>query len=80
MDNFNNNIELRVLLLALLKKQDTETYNDILAVMENSKVFTKKTGKKHLKELKELNFLDDNFNLTFIGLQKANEVEKEFTL
>jgi len=74
------NIELKVLLLAILKKQENETYSDILAVMENSKVFTKKTGKKYLKELKELNLLDEQYNLTFIGLQKANEIEKEFTL
>ena len=80
MESFENNIELRVLLLAISKKKDDENHNDILAVMENSKVFSKKTGKKYLKELKELNYLDEDFNLTFLGIQKATEVEKEFTL
>ena len=79
MEEFENNIELRVLLLGLYKKQEDETFNDILLVMENTKVFSKKVGKKYLKQLKKLNLIEDN-NFTFLGLQKAKEIEAEFKL
>jgi len=80
MDNdIENNIELRVLLLALYKKTDDETFSDILGVMENSKVFTKKVGKKYLKILKDLKLIDGE-GFTFLGIQKAKEVESEFKL
>jgi len=76
-EEFTQNIELRVLLLALFKKDDTETFKDILLVMENTGVFTKKNGKKYLKILKELKFIvDDQF--TMLGIEKAKEVEVEF--
>ena len=74
-----DNIEQRVLLLGLYKKEDSETFNDILAVMENSRVFTKKEGKKFLKNLKELNYITDD-SFTMIGIQKAKEVEAEFKI
>ena len=47
--------------------------------MENSKVFSKKVGKKYLKQLKKLNLIEDN-KFTFLGLQKAKEIEAEFKL
>ena len=76
---FEENIELRVLLLALIKKEYSESFNDILGVMEDSRVFTKKDGKKYLKILKELNYIvDDGF--TMIGIAKAKEVEMEFKI
>ncbi len=74
-----DNIEQRVLLLALYKKQDNESFSDILSVMEGSRVFTKKTGKKYLKNLKELNYITDD-SFTMIGIQKAKEVEMEFKI
>ena len=74
-----DNIEVRVLLLALYKKKDDETFNDILGVMEESRVFTKKIGKKYLKNLKELNYITDD-GFTMIGISKAKEVEMEFKL
>lgn len=70
-------IEQRVLLLALYKKEEDESFNDILGVMENSRVFSRKDGKKFLKNLKELNYITDD-GLTMIGIQKAQEVEMEF--
>ena len=76
---FEENIEIRVLLLALIKKQDDESFNDILAVMEDSKVFTKKVGKKYLKKLKELDYITDD-GFTMIGITKAKEVEMEFKI
>ena len=72
-------MEQRVLLLGLYKKQDDETFYDVLLVMENSKVFTKKVGKKYLKNLKELNYITDD-GFTMIGIQKAQEVEREFKI
>ena len=73
------NIEQRVLLLGLYKKEENETFNDILGVMEESRVFTKKVGKKYLKNLKELNYIT-NDSFTMIGLAKAKEVEQEFKI
>ncbi|MEA3384159.1 MAG: hypothetical protein U9Q20_05730 [Campylobacterota bacterium] len=72
-------IEQRVLLLGLYKKEQNETFKDILEVMENSRVFTKKVGKKYLKNLKELNYITDD-GLTMIGITKAKEVEMEFKI
>lgn len=74
-----DNIELRVLLLALYKKQDDETFSDILGVMEESRVFTRKVGKKYLKSLKNLNFITDD-GFTMIGISKAKEIEMEFKI
>jgi len=74
-----DNIELRVLLLAIYTKRDDDSFNDVLKLMENSKVFDIKTGKKYLLSLKEFQLINDK-GLTFLGVQKAKEVEKEFKL
>jgi len=74
-----DNIEQRVLLLALYKKQDDENFSDILGVMEESRVFTKKVGKKYLKSLKALNYITEDA-FTMIGITKAKEVELEFKI
>ncbi|MEA3316075.1 MAG: hypothetical protein U9Q30_09485, partial [Campylobacterota bacterium] len=66
--------------LGLYKKKDDETFLDVLEVMENTRVFTKKSGKKYLKNLKELGYIGEEDNLTMIGVEKAKEVEREFTL
>jgi len=73
-------IEQRVLLLGLYKKKDDETFMNVLEVMENTKVFTKKNGKKYLKNLKELGYITNDDSFTMIGIEKAKEVEREFTL
>jgi len=72
-------IEQRVLLLGLYKKEKDETFMDIVLVMENSRVFTKKEGKKYLKDLKELGFITED-SLTMMGVTKACEVEQEFKI
>jgi len=77
--DIEENIELRVLLLAIYKKQENDTFLDVIKTMENSRVFNLKTGKKYLKRLKELNYIIDD-SLTLIGIQKAKEVEQEFVL
>lgn len=76
-EEFNENIELRVLLLALYKKEESESFKDVLFVMENTGVFRKKDGKKFLKQLKKLHYLTEE-GFTLLGLQKAKEVEMEF--
>jgi hypothetical protein len=77
--NFNENIELRVLLLAIYKKESNETFEDVLKMMENSRVFDLKTGKKYLTELKNMNFLTED-SLTFIGVEEAKKIELEFKI
>jgi len=73
------NIEIRVLLLALFKKREDENFSDIVGVMEESRVFTKKVRKKYLKYLKSENFITED-SLTMIGLEKAKEIELEFKI
>lgn len=73
------NIEIRVLLLGLYKKENDESFDDVLKVMENGNVFTKKTGKKYIKFLKESEYITDT-NLTMIGITKAQEIEMEFKI
>ncbi|MCK5294017.1 MAG: hypothetical protein KAJ49_05145 [Arcobacteraceae bacterium] len=72
-------LEQRVLLLAIYKAKKDETLKDVLNVMEESRVFTVKVGKKYLKNLKELNYITDS-GLTFIGIEKAKEIELEFKI
>jgi hypothetical protein len=74
-----DNIEQRVLLLALYKRQEGETFSDILGVMEETRVFPRKTGKKYLKNLKALKYISDD-GFTMMGIQKAKEVELEFKI
>jgi hypothetical protein len=76
---FKDNIELRVLLLAIYKKQEDESLKDVLKMMDNSRVFDLKTGKQYLKELKNLTFLEED-SLTFIGIEEAKKVELEFKI
>ncbi len=76
---FNDNMELRVLLLALFKKEENESFKDILQTLENGGLFTFKEGKKLLKLLKELQYITDD-GITMVGLQKAKEVEMEFKI
>jgi hypothetical protein len=77
--NFEEDMELRVFLLAIYKKQDNETIEDIIKVMVNAGLFDMKHGKKALKNLKKLNYVLDD-GLTMLGLQKAKEVELEFKI
>ena len=72
-------IENKVLLLAIFKKKDNESINDILISLEEAKVFTFKKGKQYLKELKNDDLLLNNI-LSFTGLTKAKEIEKEFKI
>ncbi len=72
-------IEKKVLLLAIFKKNDKESINDILISLEEAKVFTFKKGKTYIKELKNDAFLVNNL-LSFKGLTKAKEIDTEFKI
>ena len=69
----------KVLLLAIYKKEKEESFKDIVLMLENSRVFSLKEGKKLLKELKKEQFLNEN-ELTLKGIVKAKEIENEFKL
>ncbi|MFZ9660138.1 MAG: hypothetical protein ACO29X_06290 [Arcobacteraceae bacterium] len=77
--DYKDNIELRVLLLAIYKKENDENFQDVLKMMDNNRVFDLKTGKQFIKELKEMNFLTDD-SLTFLGIEEAKKVELEFKI
>ena len=72
-------IEKRVLILAIYKKENTESLNSVLITLENSKLFTLKQGKKYIKELKKEGILVEN-RLSFKGLGLAKEIEGEFKI
>ncbi len=72
-------INEKVLLLAILKKEDEESLNDIVLKLENTGLFSLKEGKKLLKKLKKEEFLSDSF-LTLKGIAIAKNVEQEFKI
>ena len=72
-------INERVLLLAIYKKEKDESLQDILITLENSRVFTLKDGKKLLKNLKKSKYIIDGI-LTLSGETKAKEIEDEFKI
>ena len=72
-------IEERVFLLAIYKKKDAESLNDIILILENGGLFSYKDGKKFLKGFRQ-NDLIDGEHLTLMGLEKAKDAELEFKL
>ena len=70
-------LEKRVLLLALYKHRDLSK-QEVLKMLENSRVFSLKEGKKLLKELKEEEYLSSS--LTPKGIALAKSIEEEFRL
>jgi len=72
-------INKKVLLLAIYKKEENESFKDVVLMLENTRVFSLKEGKKLLKELKKEQFLSEK-GLTIKGLSKAKEIESEFKL
>jgi hypothetical protein len=75
----DTNIEKRVLLLGLYKRKKDESFNEVLMQLSNNGLFALKDGKKLLKELKAQEFVT-NDGLTFIGIEKAKEIELEFKI
>lgn len=72
-------IETKVLLLGILKKEESETLNDVLIKLEESQLFSLKEGKKLLKSLKNEGYLTNTY-LSVKGELKAKEVEQEFKI
>jgi predicted nucleotidyltransferase component of viral defense system len=77
--NFQEDMDLRVFLLAIYKKKENETIKDIINMMINAGLFDMKNGKKSLKDLKKLDYIIDE-ELTMLGITKAKEVELEFKI
>ena len=69
----------KVLLLAILKEESTETLNDVVLTLENTNLFSLKEGKKLLKKLKSEEYLTDSY-LTLKGEVVAKNVEQEFKI
>ncbi|NCB13324.1 MAG: hypothetical protein EOM78_17010 [Erysipelotrichia bacterium] len=72
-------INEKVLLLAILKKESNETLNDVVLKLEDTGLFSLKEGKKLLKKLKAEQFISDSF-LTLKGEAIAKNVEQEFKI
>lgn len=72
-------INKKVLLLAVAKKRQEESLQDVLAMLENAHVFSRKEGKRLLKELKREQLVDAS-GLTPKGTALAKEIEEEFRL
>lgn len=72
-------INEKVLLLAILKRESDETFNDIVLKLENTNLFSLKEGKKLLKKLKSEKFLTDSY-LTLKGEVIAKNIEQEFKI
>lgn len=72
-------INEKVLLLAILKKESVETLNDVVLKLENTGLFSLKEGKRLLKNLKKEQFVSDSF-LTLKGEAIAKNVEQEFKI
>ena len=72
-------INEKVLLLAILKKDSDESLNDIVLKLEDTGLFSLKEGKRLLKNLKKEQFVSDSF-LTLKGEAIAKNVEQEFKI
>ncbi|MEA3456145.1 MAG: hypothetical protein U9R26_06530 [Campylobacterota bacterium] len=72
-------INKRVFLLAILKKEPDETLIDITESLVNTGMFDLKEGEKILEELKEAQYIV-NDQLTIKGIAVATEAEAEFKL
>ncbi len=72
-------IEKRVFLLKMLKKQSDESIKDVIEILADTGVFTLKEGKRVKKELEKEGYIKDG-QLTLIGVAQAKRAEEEFKL
>ena len=70
-------IEDKVLLLGIYKREEGESLKDVLLMLEDSQLFRLKDGKKRLKRLKSEGYIDGDI-LSVLGIKKAKEIEEEF--
>ncbi|WP_300363959.1 hypothetical protein [Hydrogenimonas sp.] len=71
--------EEKVILLAMLKREEGESLKDVLLMLENSRVFTLKEGKRLARGLKEEGYIEKG-ELTVKGEAAARTAEEEFKL
>ncbi len=72
-------INEKVLLLAILKKEIDESLSDVVLKLENTGMFSLKEGKKLLKKLKSEEYISDSY-LTLKGDVIAKNIEQEFKI
>ena len=72
-------INKKILLLGILKKEEDETLTDVIIRLENTNLFSLKEGKKLLKELKKEECVSES-TLTLKGELLAKQVEAEFKI
>jgi len=70
-------IEKRVFLLAIAKREEGESMDDVLAMLVETGMFDNKEGKRHLKALREANYIVGE-NLSMTGVIEADKAEREF--
>jgi len=68
-----------VLLLALSKKESSETIEDILKMLESSGAMSLQEGHEIILDLKEKGAIVGD-GLSFVGLALAKEAQQKFTL
>ena len=72
-------IEKRVFLLKMLKRDSSESLKDVIEILADTGVFTLKEGKKIRKELEKEGYIKEG-NLTMLGVAQAKRAEEEFKL
>ena len=72
-------INEKILLLAILKKESNGSLNEVGLKLEYTGLFTLKEGKKLLKKLRNEEYLTDSY-LTLKGEVIAKNVEQEFKI
>lgn len=72
-------INKRVFLLAIFKKESDETLNEVTISLVNAGMFDLRGGKQILKELREAQYIVSD-QLTIKGIAVATEAEAEFKL
>ena len=72
-------INEKVLLLAILKKESDESLMDVVLKLEETGLFSLKEGKKLLKKLKSEEYISDSY-LTLKGDVIAKNIEQEFKI
>jgi hypothetical protein len=70
-------IEKRVFLLAISKREEGESMKNILSMLVDTGMFDLKEGKKVLSELRDANYVVGE-NLSMTGVIEADKAEKEF--
>ena len=70
-------IEKRVFLLAIAKREEGETLDDVLKMLVETGMFDLKEGKQVLQELKDDKYIVGE-NLSMTGVIEADKAEKEF--